>query len=504
MISLGFVAAFLGLFVVLVPVTYALGGQILYNDNGWKPFQPGVGGARFIALNGLGWTLYSVHLIMMGTNFVVGDLLLSVATFGMGMMSYGLMVSSLLTYQNDTATKERNKVQVAVPSEEKLKHDRTFNEALEQSALLHNGEGPTDLWWLFIGFQTMLSIVGTWIAIASDIHARFAILKFIGGLIALWTLSAATAVTHALGGQWRHLDSGFKAFMPGKGGHKFVALQGGGWATFSIGQLLGLIALFGMLMNKPILPGPILSIGSILSLIGQICIAASLFFFETPLKDSSSASAPLSRSAQNNFVMDLLRKTHFLGLNKVFNGGSTYEKAREPKLSGPDDYLLGEENYQRLAINAKCTGDQYLIIGVGFVGRRLVKRLLDRGETKIRLFDIVPTNPFPGDDRVEYIRGDVTKFENVLSACQNVDTCYSTFAIIRFMDRLEHQAALSYRINVGGTENVLKACKECNVKRVIVTSSSHATTDEHSLPRLNRDENSPYVVRETAHNHVSF
>jgi len=37
-----------------------------------------------------------------------------------------------------------------------------------------------------------------------------------------------------------------------------------------------------------------------------------------------------------------------------------------------------------------------------------------------------------------------------------------------------------------------------------VTSSSHATTDEHSLPRLNRDESSPYVVRETAHNHYGW
>jgi len=63
---------------------------------------------------------------------------------------------------------------------------------------------------------------------------------------------------------------------------------------------------------------------------------------------------------------------------------------------------------------------------------------------------------------------------------------------------------LSYRINVGGTENVLKACKAANVRRVVVTSSSHATTDEHSEPRLNRDERSPYVVRETAHNHYGW
>jgi sterol-4alpha-carboxylate 3-dehydrogenase (decarboxylating) len=130
--------------------------------------------------------------------------------------------------------------------------------------------------------------------------------------------------------------------------------------------------------------------------------------------------------------------------------------------------------------------------------------LLERGETKIRVFDISPRNPFVGDDRVEYFRGDVTKASSIGPACSGVDTVYATFAIIRHMDRLEHQAALSYTINVVGTERVIEACKENNVKRMVVTSSSHCTTDEHSQPRLGRDEDSPYVVRETAHNHYGW
>jgi len=144
---------------------------------------------------------------------------------------------------------------------------------------------------------------------------------------------------------------------------------------------------------------------------------------------------------------------------------------------------------------------QYLVIGVGFVGKRLVQRLLDRGETKIRLFDITPTNPFPGNPFVEYVRGDVTKYDQIAKAMEGVNTVYSIFAIIRFMDRLEHQAALSYRINVGGTENVLRACVENDVDRMIVTSSSNATTDETSQPRFDRDETAPYVLRSTAFNH---
>jgi nucleoside-diphosphate-sugar epimerase len=141
---------------------------------------------------------------------------------------------------------------------------------------------------------------------------------------------------------------------------------------------------------------------------------------------------------------------------------------------------------------------------VGFLGGRLVKRLLERGETKIRLFDISPHNPFAGNPNVEFCRGDVTKYEQILKACQGVDTVYCTFAIIRFMDRLEHQKALSERINVLGSDNVTRACKEANVRYVVVTSSSHATTDSHSEPRFNRDETAPYVTRETAHNHYGW
>ena len=46
------------------------------------------------------------------------------------------------------------------------------------------------------------------------------------------------------------------------------------------------------------------------------------------------------------------------------------------------------------------TGKQYLVVGVGFLGRRIVKYLLERGEERVRCFDIAPTNPFAGDVRV--------------------------------------------------------------------------------------------------------
>eukprot|EP00755_Sulcionema_specki_P023539 Sspe_Gene.79156::Locus_49590_Transcript_1_1_Confidence_1.000_Length_1906::g.79156::m.79156 len=149
------------------------------------------------------------------------------------------------------------------------------------------------------------------------------------------------------------------------------------------------------------------------------------------------------------------------------------------------------------------TGDTYLVIGVGFVGVCLIEKLLERGETKIRAFDIVSRNPFAGDSRVTYIQGDVTKLDNLVEACKGVQTVYSTFAAIRFWERMEFLAGLSYKVNVVGTENVIKACQQCKVKRLIQTSTSNVFAAP-SLTKQDMDETSPYVTRDISHNHYSW
>lgn len=98
-----------------------------------------MGGIRFVALNGIAWTLYAFTLITTGTNLFLGDVVLGMAGFGTGFMSYAFMCAALLTYQNDKKTRE--KAQVSVPTDQQMLADRTFNEELEQSALLNSGEG---------------------------------------------------------------------------------------------------------------------------------------------------------------------------------------------------------------------------------------------------------------------------------------------------------------------------------------------------------------------------
>ena len=514
--ALGLVASALGAFVVLVPVTYQLGGLALHSSHGWKFWQPGVGGRRFVALNAVSWTMYSVSLLMSTVNVALGDFLLSVAAFAVGMVAYGTIVSSLLVYRNsNTSAKEPTPsvipTGVAVPTDSQMMEDRTFNDQFELSMLMHNGEGPSDLWWLFVSMNTVLCAVGAWVGVVGDFHAKHEFLKILATSVVIGSVAVSTAITHAIGGQWRHIKTGYLAFQPGKGGPRFVAMQALGWTVFSTAMLLALIAFGGQVqrflgLGRTIPPGlPLTTLAGTLGFASQVIISVSLFFFvATPEEIAAAITQPQPQSV--SLVSKFMEATHYCGFNLIFNAGSTYESTRTPTISSYDAWEEGERRFKRICDEAKSekTGYSYLVIGVGFVGRRLVQRLLDRGETKIRLFDIMPHNPFEGNPLVEYVRGDVTKYDSVLKACEGVQIVYSTFAIIRFMDRLEHQAALSYRINVGGTENVLKACAACNVEQVIVTSSSHATTDEHSEPRLNRDESAPYVVRETAHNHYGW
>jgi sterol-4alpha-carboxylate 3-dehydrogenase (decarboxylating) len=110
---------------------------------------------------------------------------------------------------------------------------------------------------------------------------------------------------------------------------------------------------------------------------------------------------------------------------------------------------------------------------------------------------------FKNDPRVQFIRGDVTKYEQLVEAVRGADVVYATFAIIRFMDSQDHQAALSYRINVEGTQNVVKACQECQVKMLIQTSTGNVAvaTEQNTLAM---DEKVPYVTRENSPNHYGW
>lgn len=128
------------------------------------------------------------------------------------------------------------------------------------------------------------------------------------------------------------------------------------------------------------------------------------------------------------------------------------------------------------------------------MGKKLIHSLLLRGERHVRAFDMDPSScdVFLDDPRVEFVQGDVTKYDHVLSVVQGSDVVYATVAVIRFMDRFAHQEALSYRINVLGSENVVRACKQAGVEMLVHTSTSNVSVGSE-LVSLEMDESTPYV-----------
>ena len=77
----------------------------------------------------------------------------------------------------------------------------------------------------------------------------------------------------------------------------------------------------------------------------------------------------------------------------------------------------------------KATRKQYLVIGTGFVGKRLVRCLLDRGETHVRAYDLAPASPFDDDEGVEYVSGDVASPQASQSQSKNQNGATSGFVM---------------------------------------------------------------------------
>jgi len=124
--------------------------------------------------------------------------------------------------------------------------------------------------------------------------------------------------------------------------------------------------------------------------------------------------------------------------------------------------------------------------GNGYVGKHLVRRLLELG-CEVRSLDLAP---FQGDDRVESIVGDIRRMSDVGPACEGVDTVFHTAAIINTLTLARPSVRRQvYGVNVLGTECVIRACQTARVKKLVFTSSIAVV----AFPIRDGDETAPYV-----------
>ena len=109
--------------------------------------------------------------------------------------------------------------------------------------------------------------------------------------------------------------------------------------------------------------------------------------------------------------------------------------------------------------------------GTGFIGRRAVRRLAERGE-KVAVMDInsraVSFDEF--GDLVQVMHGDITQFEDVVKAVLSAkpDRIMNLAYLLGSGDDTPH---FTMKLNVLGMDNCFEAARVCGVNRVVYASS---------------------------------
>ncbi|CAE6424743.1 hypothetical protein ACGC1H_002565 [Rhizoctonia solani] len=136
-----------------------------------------------------------------------------------------------------------------------------------------------------------------------------------------------------------------------------------------------------------------------------------------------------------------------------------------------------------------ATGKAYVVVGgSGLVGQYVVRTLLARGETLVRIVDIVkPRVPANSDanavdslSRAEFIQADVVDYRSIADAIsrpfgntgRTAEAVIHTVAVIRSFERLGYLKPISHRVNVEGTKNILRASQELGTVGSFVYTSS--------------------------------
>lgn len=127
----------------------------------------------------------------------------------------------------------------------------------------------------------------------------------------------------------------------------------------------------------------------------------------------------------------------------------------------------------------------------GFLGREIVKQLLQRGESVRGL----SRGAYPELEKlgVEVRRGDVTDVEQVVGAVDGADAVIHCAAIAGLWGPWNRY----YSINTIGTENVIHACKARRVQILVHCSSPSVTFDGTDQSGI--DESVPYPKRHLCH-----
>jgi nucleoside-diphosphate-sugar epimerase len=136
------------------------------------------------------------------------------------------------------------------------------------------------------------------------------------------------------------------------------------------------------------------------------------------------------------------------------------------------------------------TNKRILVTGAdGFIGSHLVETLLDEG-CNVKAFTYYNSfnswgwlDTFPREKlkNVEVITGDIRDLNGVRTAVKDVDIIFHLAALIAIP--FSYHSPDSYiETNIRGTLNLLQACRDYNIERVVVTSTSEVYGTAQYVP----------------------
>ncbi|MCS6242281.1 MAG: NAD-dependent epimerase/dehydratase family protein [Opitutus sp.] len=153
--------------------------------------------------------------------------------------------------------------------------------------------------------------------------------------------------------------------------------------------------------------------------------------------------------------------------------------ALPPAASPPQCHLLGDTS-PSLTAPVLVTG------GTGFLGRRLVERLLAQGRPVV----VLGRTPAPDLERrgVRFVRASLDDAAAVSAACRGIGTVFHVAAKVGVWGRYDD----FFRANVLGTRALLAGCREHGVKRFVHTSTPSVVFNGKNL--AGADESLPLTT----------
>ena len=117
--------------------------------------------------------------------------------------------------------------------------------------------------------------------------------------------------------------------------------------------------------------------------------------------------------------------------------------------------------------------------GAGSVGRQLVEMFAEAGRA-VRVFDLpmMDFSGLEGRDGIDNVKGDITDADGVRAAVDGADAVLHLAAILP--PNSERDRELTFRVNVGGTQNIIAAMEQVNPSARLVFTSSISTYGDTS------------------------